>query len=65
MRGQGGGRWGKVLTAGFILAMILGCAMGLKGVVQSSAAQWRIADLFFDVALLVTLVYRGPALMRS
>jgi hypothetical protein len=64
MRGQGAGWFATLLVAGFILNWSMGCAAGLIAVFAPASSLWRIANLFFDFALLATMIYRLPALMK-
>jgi hypothetical protein len=64
MRGQGAGWVATLWVAGFILNLSLGCAAGLIAVIAQASSLWPIANLFFDFALLATMIYRGPALMQ-
>ena len=54
------------LTAGVIGALFLaGVLTGLAAAMRSDPPLWRIADLFFDVALFTLLIVRGPALLKG
>jgi hypothetical protein len=56
---------GRLFTAGFLATFTLGCLNGLIAVIEQVPSQWRIADLFFDVALAITMIYRGASLLKS
>lgn len=56
---------GRFFRIGFIVTFTLGCLSGLLAVIEHLPSQWRIADLFFDVALLITMIYRGPSLLKG
>jgi hypothetical protein len=56
---------GRFFTAAFIVAFTLGCLSGLIAVVERVPSHWRIADLFFDVALAITMISRGASLLKA
>lgn len=56
---------GRFFTVGFIVTFTLGCLSGLIAVVEQVPSHWRIADLFFDVALAITMIYRGASLLKA
>ena len=64
MRRQGTTRDGAFAPV-IVLFLLLGIATGGLALVRSDAGLWRIADLFFDVSLLVTMIGRGGALLRG
>jgi hypothetical protein len=55
----------RFFTAAFIVTFTLGCLSGLIAVVAQVPSHWRIADLFFDVALLITMICRGASLLKA
>jgi hypothetical protein len=64
MKGQGVDWFATFFIAGFTVNLVLGCAIGCIAVVAQISSLWAIADLFFDFALLLTMIYRGPALVK-
>ena len=65
MKGQGS-RTLRILLTGFIaLNFALGCGLGVGAVIRGAPSLWRIADLFFDYALLSLMLARAPALLKS
>jgi hypothetical protein len=56
---------GRLFTAAFTVTFALGCLSGLIAVLERVPSHWRIADLFFDVALLITMIYRGASLLKA
>jgi hypothetical protein len=65
MKGQGSSAL-KILLTGFIaLNFALGCGLGVEAVIRGAPSLWRIADLFFDYALLSLMLARAPALLKS
>lgn len=64
MTGQRSTRDGAFALA-IVLFLLLGLATGGLALVRGDAGLWRIADLFFDVSLLVTMIGRGGALLRG
>ena len=56
---------GRLFTVGFLVTFTLGCLSGLLTVIERVPSQWRIADLFFDVALAITMIYRGASLIKG
>jgi hypothetical protein len=56
---------GRFFTAAFIVAFTLGCLSGLIAVVEQVSSHWRIADLFFDIALAITMISRGASLLKA
>jgi hypothetical protein len=65
MKGQAVDWFAKFFIAGFIVNLLLGYAIGCIAVVAQLPSLWAIADLFFDFALLLTIIFRGPALVKS
>jgi hypothetical protein len=64
MTGQRSTRDGAFVPV-IVLFLLLGIATGGLALVRGDADLWRIADLFFDVSLLVTMIGRGGALLRG
>jgi hypothetical protein len=56
---------GRFFKAAFIVTFTLGCLSGLIAVVERVPSDWRIADLFFDVALAITMISRGASLLKA
>ena len=53
-------------SAGIIGAIfVAGALAGLAAALRSDPPLWRIADLAFDMALLMLLLVRGPALLKG
>lgn len=65
MAGQGGGRLARLFAIAAILCFGVGCATGVLASVAGARSQWRIADLFFDLGLLILMVTRGPSLLKG
>jgi hypothetical protein len=65
MKGQGKRRSSVLVTGLVVLLLALGLGTGLIAVIVDTPSLWRIADLFFDFALLATMVSRGPALLSG
>lgn len=63
MRGQGGRRFDCIFTGLIALLFALGCGTGIVALF-AAAPLWRIADLFFDFALLALIFKRGPSLLK-
>jgi hypothetical protein len=54
------------LTTGVVGTLCAaGVLTGVAAAVRCEVPLWRIADLFFDFALLALLIARGPALLRG
>ncbi len=63
MKGQGS-RTLRILLTGFVaLNFALGCGLGIGAVIRGAPSLWRIAELFFDFALLGLMLTRAPALL--
>jgi hypothetical protein len=54
----------RYLTSLTVLLLVLGFGVGGLAAWSGSIGLWRIADLFFDLSLVVTMVARGGALLR-
>jgi len=65
MKGQGGGRLSRLFAGFAILFFALGCGTGILAGFKDAPSLWRIADLFFDFALLITMLVRGPSLIKG
>ncbi len=63
MKGQGS-RTLRILLTGFVARnFALGCGLGVEAVIRGAPSLWRIAELFFDFALLSLMLTRAPALL--
>ncbi len=51
-------------TAVIVLLLVLGFGVGGLAAWSGTTSLWRIADLFFDLSLVVTMVSRGGSLLR-
>ena len=65
MKGQASNRLSRTLTGAIVLFFTMGCGTGLIAVIEDTPSLWRIADLFFDFALLSMMVSRGPSLLKG
>ena len=67
MKRQGSNRLRRTPTGAIVLFFTIGCGMGLIAVIEDmpSPSLWRIADLFFDFALLSMMVSRGLSLLKG
>jgi hypothetical protein len=54
----------RYLTSLTVLLLVLGCGVGGLAAWSGTIGLWRIADLFFDLSLVVTMVARGGSLLR-
>jgi hypothetical protein len=54
----------RVFTGVIVLLLILGFGVGDLAASSGTSTVWRIADLFFDLSLVVTIVSRGGPLLR-
>lgn len=63
MEGQGARKLRFLVTGIFVLILLAGLGTGAAAELQRNASLWKIADLYFDVALLITMAMRGPALL--
>jgi hypothetical protein len=63
MAGQGSSGF-SFLLAVVVLLFTEGVGAGLVAVVDDRSWLWRTADLFFDLALVITMVSRGPSLIQ-
>ena len=54
----------RVFAGLIVLLLILGSGVGVLAAWSGIASLWQVADLFFDLGLLVTMVSRGGSLLR-
>jgi hypothetical protein len=54
----------RLLTGVTVLLLVLGFGAGGLAAWSGTISVWRVADLFFDLSLLVTMVARGGSLLR-
>jgi hypothetical protein len=54
----------RYLTSVTVLLLVLGFGVGGLAAWSGTIGLWRIADLFFDLSLVVTMVARGGSLLR-
>jgi hypothetical protein len=47
-----------------VLLLVLGFGVGGLAAWSGTISLWRVADLFFDLSLVVTMVARGGSLLR-
>jgi hypothetical protein len=54
----------RYLTSLTVLLLVLGFGVGGFAAWSGTIGLWRVADLFFDLSLVVTMVARGGSLLR-
>ena len=54
----------RVLAGITALLLVLGIGVVVFAACSDNENLWRIADLFFDLSLVVTMVTRGGSLLR-
>jgi len=64
MTGQHTTHLNRVFTGVIVMLWVLGCGVGVLAAWSGTPSLWQIADLFFDLGLLVTMVSRGGSLLR-
>jgi len=64
MTGQRTTHLSRLFTGVFVLLLVLGFEVGGLAAWSGTVSLWRIADLFFDLGLVVTMVSRSGSLMR-
>jgi hypothetical protein len=64
MTGQRTTHSSRVFAGVIVSLWVLGCGVGVLAGWSGHRSLWRIADLFYDLGLLVTMVSRGGSLLR-
>lgn len=64
MTGQHTTRLSRLFTGVIVLLLVLGFGVGGLAAWSGTASLRQIADLFFDLSLVVTMVGRGGSLLR-
>jgi hypothetical protein len=54
----------RLITGVIVLLLVVGFGVGGLAAWSGTISVWRVADLFFDLSLLVTMVARGGSLLR-
>jgi hypothetical protein len=64
LTGQHTTRLSRLFTGVIVLLWVLGFGFGGLAAWSRTSSLWQIADLFFDLSLVVTMVNRGGSLLR-
>jgi hypothetical protein len=64
MTGQRTTHLSRLFMGVIALLLVLGFGVGVLAAWSGHQSLWRIADLFFDLGIVVTIVSRGGSLMR-